>query len=49
MSNKELDRFKGPKGLMSKKVGIPSNNQVPQAQKELVLAFLSKEDHRDFG
>ncbi|MEI8301624.1 MAG: ISNCY family transposase [Chlamydiota bacterium] len=39
----------GPKGLMSKKVGIPSNNQVPQAQKELVLAFLSQEDHRDFG
>ena len=39
----------GPRGLMSKKVGIPSNNHVPQAQKELVLAFLSQEDHRDFG
>ena len=39
----------GPRGLVSKKVGIPSNNQVHLAQKELVLAFLSQEDHRDFG
>ena len=35
--------------MISKKIGLPSNNHVPQAQKELVLAFLSQEDHRDFG
>ena len=39
----------GPKGLISKKVGVPSNNQVPQAQKDLVLAFLGQENHKDFG
>ena len=42
--NKEV-----PRGLMSKKVDIPSNNQVHLTQKELVLAFLSQKDHRDFG
>lgn len=39
----------GVEGLISKKVGARSNHQVPQTQKDLVLAFLSQDDHRDFG
>lgn len=39
----------GPKGVISKKVGSPSNNRVSEGKKHLVLSFLNQEDHRDFG
>ena len=41
--------FEGAKGLISKKLGISSNNQVSQEQKNLVLSFLKHGDHHDFG
>ena len=39
----------GVKGLISKKVGAPSNNKISQEKKELVLNFLNCEDHKDFS
>jgi hypothetical protein len=44
-------RFKseGASGLVSCKVGYPSNNQISEEQEKLVLAFFDHEDHRDFG
>jgi len=39
----------GPEGLISKKVGAPSNHQMDQGQIELVLAFFRKPQHEDFG
>ena len=39
----------GPKGVISKKVGSPSNNRISKDKKHLVLSFLNQEDHRDFG
>jgi len=44
-------RFKveGNRGLVSRKVGAPSNNQISQKQKDLILGFFKDEDHRDFG
>jgi hypothetical protein len=39
----------GPEGLISKKVGTPSNHQMDQGQIELVLAFFKKPQHVDFG
>ena len=37
--------FEGANGLISKKLGISSNNQVSQEQKNLVLSFLKHGDH----
>lgn len=44
-------RFKteGPKGVVSRKVGAPSNNRIDQAQESLVVDFLAQKDHKDFG
>ena len=44
-------RFKveGNRGLVSRKVGAPSNNQISQKQKDLILEFFKDEDHSDFG
>ena len=39
----------GAAGLISKKVGKPSNNRISLDKKELVLMFLAQEKHRDFG
>jgi len=39
----------GPEGLISKKVGAPSNHQMDKGQIELVLAFFKKPQHEDFG
>ena len=39
----------GAKGLISRKVGAPSNNRLSEEQKSLVINFLKKEEHRDFG
>ena len=39
----------GVKGIISKKVGAPSNNQLPQEKKDLVIKFLNQEEHKDFG
>ena len=39
----------GAKGLISKKLGVPSNNQVPSEQESLILDFLRRENHHDFG
>lgn len=36
-------------GIVSRKVGVPSNNRVPDESKKLVINFLSKEEHRDFS
>ena len=47
LNNKLLEE--GPKGLVSKKVGAPSNHQMDQGQIELVLAFFKKPEHVDFG
>ena len=41
--------FEGPKGLISRKLGAPSNNQTPEDQEKLVLSFLGHKDHHDFG
>jgi transposase len=40
---------KGAEGLISKKVGKSSNNSISSKKKELILEFLSQEQHRDFG
>lgn len=42
-------RIEGIRGLVSKKVGVPSNNQIPENQEKQVVAFFNDEDHRDFG
>jgi len=39
----------GAKGIVSQKVGKPSNNSIPAEKKEIVLKFLNQEKHRDFG
>ena len=39
----------GPEGLISKKVGAPSNHQMDKGQIELVLEFFKKPQHEDFG
>ena len=39
----------GVEGLISKKIGAPSNNKISQEKINLVLNFLSHEDHKDFG
>ena len=45
------DKFlkEGPEGIISKKVGAPSNNQLSKESKELVVNFFKKEEHLDFG
>lgn len=42
-------KAEGNTGLVSKKLGAKSNNQVPQEQKDLVLGFFTNPDHGDFG
>jgi hypothetical protein len=42
-------RAKGPKGLVSKKLGLRSNNQLHQKKIDEILSFLKHEDHYDFG
>jgi hypothetical protein len=46
-----LRKFKaeGPKGVVSKKVGAPGNNQLSQVKKDKVLDFFKEKDHHDFG
>ncbi len=39
----------GARGLISQKVGAPSNNRIKKENRDLVINFLSKEVHRDFG
>jgi len=39
----------GAKGLISQKVGTPSNNKISSEKRLLVLNFLNYEDHRDFS
>ncbi len=39
----------GAKGLISRKVGSPSNHRLNPHQKALVLDFFTIEGHRDFG
>lgn len=44
-------RFKaeGVKGIISKRIGVPSNHRLAQDKKDLVIAFFQKEEHFDFG
>jgi hypothetical protein len=42
-------KLKGPKGVISRKVGALSNNQLRQEKKKLILAFFKQKDHFDFG
>src|SRR3990167_2789009 len=42
-------KTEGNRGLVSRKVGAPSNNQIAQEQKDLIIKFFINEDHRDFG
>lgn len=55
ISTRQVTRLKkrfqqeGAKGLVSQKVGALSNNQLSQEKKDLVLRFLSQEEHKDFG
>lgn len=46
---KKQFRRDGVKGLISKKVGAPSNNKIEQEKKDIVLNFLSHENHKDFS
>ena len=39
----------GPKGLVSKRVGAPSNNQLSKELKDRILGFFKDADHYDFG
>ena len=39
----------GPQGIVSRKIGIPGNNQLPQEAKDRILDFFKDEDHCDFG
>ena len=39
----------GAKGLISKKVGKPSNNRMSKEQEDAVLNFSRQEQHSDFG
>ncbi len=39
----------GPKGVVSRLRGKPSNNRLKEASKALILDFFQKEDHSDFG
>lgn len=42
-------RAEGPKGVVSKKVGAPSNNQLSQENRAQILDFFKQKDHHDFG
>ena len=42
-------KIDGFEGLISKKVGVPSNNQILEGQERLVVSFFNNPDHRDFG
>lgn len=46
---KKKYKEEGLPGLLSKKVGAPSNNRLSQEKVNLVLNFLNREEHRDFG
>jgi len=39
----------GPKGIVSRKIGTPGNNQLSQGAKDRILDFFKDEDHCDFG
>ncbi len=42
-------RVEGPKGIVSRKVGVPGNRRLSQEKKAQILEFFKQEDHRDFG
>ena len=46
-----LRRFKaeGPKGVVSRKVGVRSNNRLSDKKKAQILGFFRQENHHDFG
>ena len=39
----------GPRGVISRKVGAPSNHRLPLWKKDLVVDFFRDEKHHDFG
>ena len=39
----------GPKGIVSRRVGAPSNNQLAAEAKGRILNFFNDDDHFDFG
>jgi hypothetical protein len=39
----------GPKGIISRRVGVPGNNRLPQVAKDRILEFFKDKDHCDFG
>lgn len=39
----------GPKGLVSKRVGVPSNNRLSNDLEDKVLCFFNNKNHYDFG
>ncbi len=39
----------GPKGLISRKIGAPSNHRASSEKIVKILAFCNHEDHHDFG
>jgi transposase len=49
MRLKKAYQKEGAAGLISKKVGKPSNNRISEEDEEIVLKFLNHEDHWDFG
>ena len=55
ISIRQVERLKkrykeeGAKGLISRKVGASSNNQLSEEKTRLVLNFLNQEIHEDFG
>ena len=42
-------RAKGPKGVVSKRVGAPSNNRLSLKKKGQIVGFFKQKDHHDFG
>lgn len=39
----------GPRGIVSKKVGAPSNHRLPSWKKDLIVDFFRDDKHWDFG
>jgi hypothetical protein len=46
-----MKRFieEGPKGVIFRKVGVPSNNRMSQNAVNQIIAFFKNSDHHDFG
>jgi len=42
-------RAEGLNGIVSRKVGVPSNRQLSQKKKAQILEFFKEKDHHDFG